>query len=188
MSVFKLPGLVLAGAAAAFAASSPADGQCRLCTQPTTTASAEAAPSDDVRIEIETNLAFDRLILAGSGAGAATIRPNGSTGAEGSVSDVGPRAVVGTVLVHGGPGRAVSVELPRRIDLYSLSGGRMTLEDVTTDAPSAPRLDAAGNLSFRFGGRLIVTGDADGQYRGDLPITVEYADDLSNSAASLIRR
>jgi hypothetical protein len=50
----------------------------------------------------------------------------------------------------------------------------MTLEDVETDLSGAPRLDAAGNLSFRFGGRLIVSGDADGQYRGDLPITVEY--------------
>jgi hypothetical protein len=37
-----------------------------------------------------------------------------------------------------------------------------------------PRLDSAGNLSFRFGGRLLVTGNADGQFRGDLPITVEY--------------
>ena len=37
-----------------------------------------------------------------------------------------------------------------------------------------PQLDAAGNLTFRFGGRLRVSGDADGDYRGDLPITVEY--------------
>ena len=43
-----------------------------------------------------------------------------------------------------------------------------------TDLPAAPRLDSAGSLSFRFGGRLVVNGDADGQYRGDLPITVEY--------------
>jgi hypothetical protein len=82
--------------------------------------------------------------------------------------------MVGTVLVHGDANRALRVELPRRIELYSLSGGRITLDDVTTDLKGTPRLDAAGNLSFRFGGRLIVTGDTDGQYRGDLPITVEY--------------
>ena len=50
----------------------------------------------------------------------------------------------------------------------------LTLDDVGTDLSSAPHLDAAGNLIFRFGGKLIVSGDADGPYRGDLPITVEY--------------
>jgi len=76
--------------------------------------------------------------------------------------------------VHGAPGRALRVELPHRIELYSLSGGRITLDQVVTDLPAMPRLDSAGNLSFRFGGRLVVTGEADGQFRGDLPITVEY--------------
>ena len=144
--------------------------------------------SDDVQIQIETNLSFDRLILASAGLGAATIRPDGSSGAEGSVSQVGPRAMVGTVLVHGKPGRAVRVELPRRIELYALGGGRLTLQDVTTDVGNAPRLDSAGNLSFRFGGRLILSGDADGQYRGDLPITVDYVEDLTASAGNLTSR
>jgi hypothetical protein len=137
---------------------------------------------------VETNLNFDRLILGGSGIGAATIRPDGSSGAEGAVSQVGPRAIVGTVLVHGDPGRAVRVDLPRRIQLYSLNGGRLTLEDVTSDAAAMPRLDSAGNLSFRFGGRLILSGDADGQYHGDLPITVDYADESTSSAESLTGR
>lgn len=64
--------------------------------------------------------------------------------------------------------------MPPRVELYSLAGGRITLDQVTTDLPPLPRLDSAGNLSFRFGGRLLVTGNADGQFRGDLPITVEY--------------
>jgi hypothetical protein len=87
---------------------------------------------------------------------------------------VGPRATVGTVLVHGAAGRALRVVLPHRIELYSLNGGHITLDQVTTDLPAIPRLDSAGNLSFRFGGRLVVTGNDDGQFRGDLPITVEY--------------
>jgi hypothetical protein len=67
------------------------------------------------------------------------------------------------------------VELPRRIDLYSTSGdGQITVDDVTSDLPSLPRLDSAGNLTFHFGGRVTVTGGADGDYRGDLPITIEY--------------
>ena len=82
--------------------------------------------------------------------------------------------MVGSASVHGEPGRAVRVELPNRIDLYSVDGGRITFDDVASDLPSLPRLDSAGNLSFRFGGRLTITGDAEGQYRGDLPITVEY--------------
>jgi hypothetical protein len=76
--------------------------------------------------------------------------------------------------VRGTPDRIVRVELPRRIDLYSVSGARITLDDVVSDLPSLPRLDSAGNLTFRFGGRVQIAGDADGDYRGDLPITVEY--------------
>jgi len=163
----------LAALVAAWAAPSRTGAQCRLCDQPTTGRPADK-PDGDVQLQIETGLNFDRLILSGAGTGSVTIRPDGSNGAEGAVTDVGPRAMVGTVLVHGIAGRAVRVDLPHRVELYSVSGGRITLDDVTSDLPRAPRLDSAGNLSFRFGGRLVVSGDADGQYRGELPITVEY--------------
>jgi hypothetical protein len=151
----------------------PAAAQCRLCDQPSTDRPADSADGD-VELRVETGLDFDRLIFTGAGTGAATVRPDGSSAAEGVVQAVGPRATVGTILVHGAPGRALRVDVPHRIELYSLSGGRITLDQVTTDLPAAPRLDSAGNLSFRFGGRLVVTGNSDGQFRGDLPITVEY--------------
>ena len=64
--------------------------------------------------------------------------------------------------------------MPSRIVLHSLSGGEVTFDDVASDLPSLPKLDAAGNLTFRFGGRLRIVGDAEGDYRGDLPITAEY--------------
>jgi hypothetical protein len=179
--------LLLGAALAAVAISSPAVAQCRLCEQPTTQAPV-AGPDGDVELQIETKLDFDRLILSGTGVGAATIRPDGSQLAEGAVINLGPRAMVGTVLVHGRAGRSVRVELPHRIELYSVGGGRMTLDDVTTDLPALPRLDAAGNLSFRFGGKLVVSGDADGQYRGDLPITVDYDSDSSTSVGTLTAR
>jgi hypothetical protein len=134
----------------------------------------DPAGGGDVRLEIETSLNFDRLILFGAGEGAAVIRPDGSSTAEGAVAGIGPRAVVGTASVHGQANRALRVELPRRIELYSLTGGKISVEDVTSDLPSLPRLDSAGNLTFRFGGRVRISGDADGEYRGDLPITVEY--------------
>lgn len=169
MAALKHPALLLA----CVALSGPVDAQCRLCEQPTTTAPVDS-PSGDVELQIETSLNFDRMVLSGSGGGAATIRADGSNGVEGSVLELGPRSTVGTVLVHGDPNRTVRVQLPRRIQLFSLGGGQITLDDVTTDVPTITRLDAAGNLSFRFGGRLIMSGDSDGPYRGDLPITVEY--------------
>jgi hypothetical protein len=64
--------------------------------------------------------------------------------------------------------------MPGSIQLYSLSGGRISVDQLDTDLPGMPRLDSAGNLTFRFGGRLQISGDADGEYRGDVPITVEY--------------
>jgi hypothetical protein len=174
MAGIKHLALVGAGVAVAAAAWSPVRAQCRLCDTPTTEVPALQGGNGDVELQVETSLNFDRLILNGAGAGAATIRPDGSQGSEGAVIGLGPRAMVGTVLVHGEPGRSVRVDLPHQIELYSVGGGRMTLDDIITDLPGMPRLDAAGNLSFRFGGRLVVSGDADGQYRGDVQITVEY--------------
>jgi hypothetical protein len=165
--------MVLAAIAAAAATPSAADAQCRLCGKPTTTHE-DPTGGDGIRIEIESSLNFDRLILSGEGAGAAIIRPDGSSAGEGTVANVSPRAMVGTAIVHGQAGRIIRVDLPRQIELYSLSGGKISFEDVTSDLPSLPRLDSAGNLTFRFGGRVRISGDADGQYRGDLPITVEY--------------
>lgn len=173
MRAWRFLGLALVAGAAAAATEWPAEAQCRLCDSPTTSRD-DPTQSGDVRIEIQSALNFDRLIMYGAGQGAAMIRPDGSTLAEGSVTEIGPRAMVGTAIVHGEAGRAIRVDLPRRIELYSLSGGRISVEDVQSDLPSVPRLDAAGNLTFRFGGRVRITGDADGEYRGDLPITVEY--------------
>jgi Domain of unknown function (DUF4402) len=169
----KLFAVVIAAIAAAAVSPRSAAAQCRLCDKPTTIRE-DPASSDDIRLEIETSLNFDRLIVSGGGQGGAVIRPDGSSAAEGAVSDISPRAMVGTAIVHGQPGRIVRVELPRRIELYSLSGGNISFEDVTSDLPSLPRLDSTGNLTFRFGGRVRISGDADGEYRGDLPITVEY--------------
>jgi hypothetical protein len=169
----KSRALLLAAFAAAVVGSLPARGQCRLCKTPTTALS-RSPDGDGIELEIESSLDFGRLILAGEGQGAATIRPDGSNAAQGALSQVSARAMVGSASIHGTPGRAVRVELPRRIELFSVSGGRITLDAVVSDLPSLPRLDSAGNLTFRFGGRVTISGDSDGDYRGDMPITVEY--------------
>jgi Domain of unknown function (DUF4402) len=149
-----------------------AAAQCRLCSTPTTSPQQGPVVGDDVRLEIETDLDFDRLIVA-AGTGDATLRPDGSSLATGSI-EMGPRARVATVIVHGDANRILRIDVPRRIDLFSLGGGSLTFDQVETDAPEIPRLDAAGNLTFHIGGRLRFTGSEDGAFRGDLPITVEY--------------
>jgi len=164
---------VLAAAALLAAGAGEARAQCRLCPAPTT--EAEKLDSEDaLQLEVEASLDFDRLVLLGSGTGAATLLPSGERSATGSVATVSARAMVGSVTVRGEAGRSVRVELPARVDLYSLSGGRITIEEIETDLASDPRLDSGGSLTFRFGGRLTISGDADGEYRGDVPITVEY--------------
>ena len=165
--------LFFAALAVSVAGPSPAGGQCRLCATPTTTLS---SPGDGagIALEVDSTLDFDRLILAGQGQGAAMIRPDGSSSAEGALAGVSPRAMVGSATVHGTPDRTVRVELPRTVELYSLGGGRITLEDVVSDLPSLPRLNSAGNLNFQFGGRVRISGEDDGDFRGELPITVEY--------------
>jgi hypothetical protein len=157
----------------AFAATAPAHAQCRLCERPTTERPADASEGA-ISLEIEASLDFDRLILLRPGAGTATIRPDSSTSVSGTIAAISGRAMVGRAVVRGEAGRAVRIDLPREIQLYSLGGGRISIDDLVSDLPALPRLDAAGQLSFRFGGRLKVSGDAEGQYRGDVPITVEY--------------
>ena len=173
MGGFRPIALLAAAAAATVTGVIPARGQCRLCSKPTTSLS-PSLENDGIDLQIETSLDFGRLILGSDGQGAAVVRPDGTTSAQGALAGVSARAMVGTALVHGAAGRAVRVELPQRIELYSVSGARITLDQLVSDLPSIPRLDSAGNLTFRFGGRVTVSGNSEGSYRGDMPITVEY--------------
>lgn len=168
-----LPTLFLLALGACLTGSIRAEAQCRLCDSPTTVREAEDS-KNQVQLEVESSIAFDRLVLFGAGEGTAVLRPDGSSSGTGNVADLSPRAMVGSATVRGEPGRMIRIELPRRIVLHSISGGEITFDDVVSDLPSLPRLDSAGNLTFRFGGRLRINGDADGEYRGDLPITAEY--------------
>ena len=167
--------LVAAALIAAGAAVAPAPGaaQCRLC-ETRDTGPAAGDREGRIDLEVQTSLDFDKLILTGLGEGSATILPDGSREVSGIVAAISGRAMVGSALVRGEPGRAVRIELPMQIELYSVAGGRIAIESIVSDLPSSPRLDRNGTLAFRFGGRLTVKGDAEGEYRGDIPITVEY--------------
>ncbi len=74
----------------------------------------------------------------------------------------------------GEPGRLLRIELPAQITLSTPGGGRAELENLATDLSAAPRLDANGRLNFSFGGKLRVSGDASGHYRGRVRITAQY--------------
>lgn len=160
-------------AAAWLAAVPHARAQCRLCENPTTAPQAESA-GGPIDLEIAAGLDFDRLVVVGAGEGSATLLPDGSRQVSGSVEAISGRAMVGEARVRGEPGRLVRIELPSRIELHSLDGARISIDEIATDLPAAPRLDSAGNLSFRFGGRIRLSGNTDGDFRGDLPVTVEY--------------
>jgi Domain of unknown function (DUF4402) len=145
---------------------------CGLCTpSPTTSDEKPAAP---VKLDVEVNLDFDRLVLAGAGDGSAELGPDGVRNVSGSIASIGARAMVGEVVIHGEPGRYVRVELPRRIELQGFSGGVIRLESLRSDLPQMPRLDGNGRLRFRLGGVLHLTGDVSGTFRGDVTIDVDY--------------
>lgn len=166
--------VVLALLAGAFAMPAAAPAQCRLCDAPTTDLGSEtkAAP---VQIEIQARLDFDQLVLMdGASTGVARLLPDGSSSTSGSIGALSGRAMVGSVVIRGEPGRLVRIDLPASIQLFGLAGGTIRVEALATDLPSQPRLDSQGSLMFRFGGELHVQGSVEGDYRGDVPITVDY--------------
>lgn len=173
MDRITLVASAMLAAALGVAATAPARAQCRLCDTPTTLAP-NLADSGRISLSVDATLDFDRLVLLGGGEGSATLLPNGERRSSGSVAAISGSAMVGAIVIRGEAGRAVRVELPSRIRLHTLNGGSITIDAIVSDLADLPKLDSAGNLSFRFGGRLTVTGDADGDYRGDVPITVEY--------------
>ncbi len=162
----------LLGGALAMPAAAPA--QCRLCATPTTEAMSESS-HETIRIEVQARLDFDQLVVMDSATpGTARLLPDGTASVSGSIGALGGRAMVGNVVVRGEPGRLVRIGLPASIGLYGLTGGTIRLDSLVTDLPAQPRLDSQGSLQFRFGGELHVQGDVSGDYRGDVPITVDY--------------
>ena len=163
--------LFLALASASASAEPPV---CRLCDGTPTLTGPGASDLRPMALEVRTSLDFDRVILTGPAGGTARIGPDGSRETRGALAAMSGRAMIGEVIIKGEPGRQVRVELPQRIDLYGFAGGGLAITRVTSDLPVLPRLDGEGVLRIRFGGELFVSGDSEGQYRGDVPITVDY--------------
>lgn len=154
--------------------SASASAQCLLCAPGSSTIGSERAPAP-LAVEIGSGLDFDRVAVGAPGGGSVSIDPvSRSRVVQGSLADLGGLVMTGSATVRGEPGRAVRVGLPGQVSLRSPGGGDARVSRLVTDLPAAPRLGPDGSLSFSFGGRLDVTGESDGDYRGRIAITVEY--------------
>lgn len=152
---------------------SPAAAQCRLC-EGGASVTAAPPPAVPVRLEVETSLDFDKLVLIDPSGGSALLGPDGTRLTRGALEGLSARAMTGELTIRGEPHRGVRVNLPHRIELFGAGGGSLVIRDLQSDLPAAPRLDGEGRLRIRFGGELLVSGEAEGDYRGDIAITVDY--------------
>ena len=90
------------------------------------------------------------------------------------IERLGGMGVAGTVEIWGSPLRRISVEMPTTVELRAADGSVATVTNFRTDLKKNPNLGLFGYLKFNFGGELRVTAGQAGQFRGRIPITVEY--------------
>lgn len=160
---------LLAAAAPSMAA------QCQLCARDSAAGAVAARQAETpLRVDVETRLDMGRVAV-GAGGGEVEIDPaSGVRRVRGDVVDLGGFALTGTVMVRGAPGAEVRVTLPESVELEGGHGRTARVTGLVTDLVAAPRLGPDGRLAFRFGGRLQIAGLDDGDYRGRIPVTVEY--------------
>ncbi|MGE8143340.1 DUF4402 domain-containing protein [Novosphingobium sp. NPDC080210] len=159
------------GLGALLLAALPAQAQeaCRLCYS-------EGQPGErPLTLEIWTGLSFARLaLLSRSGGSAEVDAQTGGKTTQGDLISLGGAPVTGRGKVTGIPLRQVRIDLPARVPMTTPDGASAELVDFTTNLPHRPTLDANGELEFTFGARLVVRDGRGGNYRGRIPITVDY--------------
>ena len=160
--------------ALAVASAPAASAQCLLCAPDKATSAAAREAEVPLRVEVETRLDMGRIAVGAMGGEVAVDPVSGARRLSGDVVDLGGFALTGTVTVRGAPGAEVRVILPTSVDLEGGHGRTARVTDLITDLSAAPRLGPDGRLQFRFGGRLQIAGADDGDYRGRIPVTVEY--------------
>lgn len=165
--------VLLAAGTFALLATAPLAGQesCRLCYS-----DMNAKPGErPLNIEIWADLNFSRLALTGRSGGSATLDPQtGAKQTSGEVIDLGGMTVSGHGRITGEPGREVRLDLPDRVAMTNADGGEAELTGFTASLPLRPALNAQGELEFSFGARLVLKGAKGGNYRGRIPISVDY--------------
>lgn len=165
--------LALPAAAVALLFALPATAQepCRLCYADPSVPAGERP----LAIEIWADLSFAKLALASNSGGSATVDGHtGSKTTQGDMRDLGGTPVSGRGRITGAPLRAVGIDLPLRVPMTTPDGASAELVDFTSSLPRNPQLDANGTLEFTFGARLVVRNGRGGNYRGRIPISVDY--------------
>lgn len=153
--------------------SAPAAAQCALCGI-TPGDPANAAQPLPLEIEVETALDFDRIIVEGAGSGLVRLMPDGRTDISGAVQSISGRARIGRLVLRGEPNRPVQVSFPDKLELVGLKGSVISIRSLVTNLPQSPVLDSTGQLAIDFGGELEVSGDSDGDFRGNLTVRADY--------------
>lgn len=165
-------------AAALLAAFSPASGQGRNDGAPE-----RGNPSDTglenrnypLQIEIESGIDFSRSALRSKQDGDALIDAQTGEKIVGpNMIDLGGFPFQGKARVTGKPLQPVRIELPSRVVLRSSRGAKAELTEFSTDIDGVAMLDINGELVFRFGARISTIEAAGGNFRGRIPIRVEY--------------
>ena len=152
-----------------------AAAQCLLC-ETDVTAAAVKPPASGLTVEIVSGIDFSRLALVTAGqGGTATIDPQtGQRVVTGALIGLSGIPVQGSVLIRGAPNQPVQVAFPTSATLSTTGGGSIQLTGLTTTLKPNPRTEKDGTLRFTFGGRLMVNGASSGDFRGTIPITVDY--------------
>lgn len=163
------PNLILAPLCLLWAAPAAAQETCRLCYSGTSVPGERA-----LTIEIWADLNFSKMALAGRSGGSAEIDSQGGKRTDGGLIDLGGMAVSGRGRITGQPGREIRVDLPTHVPMTSTDGAKGELSDFTSNLPANPRLNASGELEFSFGARLNLHGSQGGNFRGRIPISVDY--------------
>jgi hypothetical protein len=147
--------MLAAAAIAAFSPAHAAEGEilCKLCAE----AREEARERAPIEVDVESG-----------------IRLSGRKLTRDNLMDLGGMSFSGRARVTGEPLQPVRVDLPGSVTLHSPGGATVELTDFETDLPDLPMLDASGNLEFTFGGRLRTIGGGTGNFRGRIPIRVDY--------------
>lgn len=158
---------------AMFAAVTPAraadDAACKLCMQ-----AQEQTAKAPLLIEIDKGIDFSRYAQVGGGGSAAIDPQTGTRTVSGGLMSLGGFAYQGHATVTGAPNAYVRIEMPGSVTLYSASGAQVELSDFRTDLPASPMLDGSGRLEFDFGARMETRQGGGGNFRGRIPIRIEY--------------
>lgn len=144
---------------------------CQLCASAPAKDKAAMRP---LAVTIDATLDFSTAVHTSRGAGSITIDARtGRRQLSGLVALGGP-SLVGTVTITGEPFARVVVDLPGSIMLNSNLGAVADVTQIRSDLPPNPTIGQDGRLVFAFGGRLTVRDEAAGDFRGRIPITVDY--------------